>query len=90
MLSTTDKMLFLKRVSIFSGMSLEQVRVLTSHLDEQHFLPGELIFNEGDFSQELYILVAGQGPDHQELWRSPGTDHCRVQARRFFWGHGNF
>ncbi len=60
MLSTTDKMLFLKRVSIFSGMTLEQIRVLTSHLDEQHFLPGEVILLEGDFSQELYILVSGQ------------------------------
>jgi CRP/FNR family transcriptional regulator, cyclic AMP receptor protein len=59
-LSTTDKMLFLKRVSIFSSMTLEQVRVLTSHLDEQHFLPGEIIFKEGDFSPELYILVAGR------------------------------
>ncbi|MGE3538081.1 MAG: cyclic nucleotide-binding domain-containing protein [Candidatus Tectimicrobiota bacterium] len=60
MLSTTDKMLFLKRVSIFSGMTLEQVRVLTSHLEEQHFLPGEVVLLEGDFSQELYVLVSGQ------------------------------
>ena len=60
MLSPTDKMLFLKRVSIFSGMTLEQLRVLTSHLEEQHFLPGEVILYEGDFSQELYVLVSGR------------------------------
>jgi len=60
MLSTTDKMLFLKRVALFSGMTLEQLRVLTSHLEEQHFLPGEVIIYEGDFSQELYVLVSGQ------------------------------
>ena len=60
MLSPTDKMLFLKRVSLFSEMSLEQLRVLTSHLEEQHFLPGEVIMCEGDFSQELYILVSGR------------------------------
>src|SRR5438094_103488 len=59
MLSTTDKMLFLKRVSLFSGMTLEQLRVLTSHMEEQHFLPGEVIMYEGDFSQELYVLVSG-------------------------------
>jgi CRP/FNR family transcriptional regulator len=53
-------MLFLKRVSIFSSMTLEQIRVLTSHLNEQHFLTGEVILREGDFSQELYILVSGQ------------------------------
>ena len=44
---------------MFSGMSLEQLRVLSSHLNEQHFLPGEAIFAEGDFSQELYIVVTG-------------------------------
>src|SRR5437667_6210906 len=53
-------MLFLKRVSLFTEMSLEQIRVLTSHLEEQHFLPGEAIISEGDCSQELYILVSGR------------------------------
>jgi CRP-like cAMP-binding protein len=56
----TDKMLFLRRVSIFSGMTLEQLRVLSSHLNEQHFLAHEIIFSEGDFSQELYIVASGE------------------------------
>ena len=60
MLSTTDKMLFLKCVSLFAEMSLEQIRVLTAHLEEQHFLPGEAIISEGEFSQELYILMSGR------------------------------
>jgi len=59
-LSTIDKMLFLKRISMFSGMTPEQLRVLTSHMEEQHFLPGEVIMYEGDFSQELYVLVSGR------------------------------
>ena len=59
MLSTTDKILFLRRVSIFSGMSLEQLRVLSTHLEEQHFLRGEVVFQEGDFSQDLYVVVTG-------------------------------
>src|SRR5262244_1026374 len=53
-------MLFLRRVSLFAEMSLEQIRVLTSHLEEQHFLPGEVIMYEGDFTQELYVLVSGR------------------------------
>lgn len=59
MLSTTDKMLFLRRVSIFSGMTLEQLRVLSTHLEAQHFLRGEVIFHQGDFSQDLYIVASG-------------------------------
>ena len=60
MLATTDKILFLKRVPLFAKMSLEQIQVLTSHLEEQHFLPGEAIIYEGEFSQELYILMSGR------------------------------
>jgi CRP/FNR family cyclic AMP-dependent transcriptional regulator len=59
-LSSTDKMLFLRRVSIFSGMTLEQLRVLSTHLEAQHFLRGEVIFHEGDFSQDLYIIARGE------------------------------
>ena len=58
-LSTIDKMLFLKGVSPFSGMTPEQLRVLASHMEEQHFLRGEVIMYEGEFSQELYVLVSG-------------------------------
>lgn len=60
MLSTTDKMLFLRRVSLFASLTLEQLRVLTTHLREEHFLRGEVIFNEGDFNQELFIIVRGR------------------------------
>lgn len=80
MLSTTDKMLFLRRVPMFSGMTLEQLRVLTTHLEEQHFLRGEVIFEEGDFSQELYIVVSGRvrivkdaGGPHERTFTTYGS-----------------
>lgn len=74
MLSTTDKMLFLRRVSIFSGMTLEQLRVLSTHLEDQHFLRGEVIFEEGDFSQDLYMVVSGQ----VRIIIEYGTAHERI------------
>jgi CRP-like cAMP-binding protein len=73
-LSTTDKMLFLRRVSIFSGMTLEQLRVLSTHLEDQHFLRGEVIFEEGDFSQDLYMVVSGQ----VRIIIEYGTAHERI------------
>lgn len=85
MLSTTDKMLFLKRVSLFSGMTLEQLRVLTSHLEEQHFLPGEVILYEGDFSQELYILVSGQVRISKD-YRGPHERTLSVMTQGDFFG----
>jgi len=76
MLSIIDKMLFLKRVSMFSGMTPEQIRVLISHLEEQHFLSGEVIMYEGDFSQELYILVSGR----VRIVKDYGGSHERTLA----------
>ena len=76
MLSIIDKMLFLKRVSMFSGMTPEQIRVLIAHLEEQHFLSGEVIMYEGDFSQELYILVSGR----VRIVKDYGGSHERTLA----------
>jgi CRP-like cAMP-binding protein len=59
---------------MFSSMTLEQLRVLTSHLEEQHFLKGEVIIREGDFSQELYIIVNGR----VRIVKDYGKPHART------------
>ena len=79
MLSTTDKMIFLRRVSLFGGMALEQLRVLSAHLTEQHYLPDEVIFAEGDFSQELYIVISGE----IAIVKDYGSTHARVLNRLY-------
>jgi CRP/FNR family transcriptional regulator, cyclic AMP receptor protein len=74
MLSTTDKMIFLRRVSLFGGMALEQLRVLSAHLTEQHYLPDEVVVSEGEFSQELYIVVSGE----IAIIKDHGSTHART------------
>jgi len=59
-LSPTDILLFLKRIPLYSSMRLEQLRTVAAHLVEHNVLPGEVIFREGEFSHELYIIVAGK------------------------------
>ena len=73
MLATTDKMLFLKRVPLFAKMSLEQIQVLTSHLEEQHFLPGEAILRCGKV-----ILVFGPCEDVRQA--NDATDLAQKPA----------
>ena len=60
-------------------MTLEQLRVLSTHLEDQHFLRGEVIFEEGDFSQDLYMVVSGQiriiieyGTAHEQIINTLG------------------
>ncbi len=77
MLSTTDKMIFLRRVPLFGGMALEQLRVLSAHLSEHHYLPDEVVFSEGDFSQELYIVVSGE----IAIIKDYGSAHARGSSQ---------
>jgi HEAT repeat protein len=56
----TDLLLFLKRIPLYSSMHLEQLRTVAAHLVERDALPGEVIFREGEFSHELYLIVAGK------------------------------
>lgn len=58
-LSLTEVMLFLKRIPLYSSMSLEQLYTITTHLTERDIQPGEVIFQEGDSSCELYLIVSG-------------------------------
>lgn len=59
-LPLTDILLFLKRIPLYSSMHLEQLRTVAAHLTEHDVMPGEVIFREGEFSHELYIIVAGK------------------------------
>jgi HEAT repeat protein len=59
-LALTDILLFLKRVPLFSKMSLAQLRAIAGQLIERQFATDETIFDEGDFSQDLYLIVTGQ------------------------------
>jgi HEAT repeat protein/ATP/ADP translocase len=59
-LALTDTLLFLKRVPLFSKMTLAQLRAIAGQLIERHFSAGETIFDAGDFSQDLYLIVTGQ------------------------------
>jgi hypothetical protein len=59
-LALTDILLFLKRVPLFSKMSLAQLRAIAGQLIERQFSTAETIFEEGDFSQDLYLIVTGQ------------------------------
>jgi len=59
-LSLTDIMLFLKRIPLYSSMSLDQLRTIAAHMTEREVLLGEIIFREGDLNQELYLIVSGK------------------------------
>ena len=72
-LPLADVLLFLKRIPLYSSMHLEQLRTVAAHLVERDVLPGEVIFREGEFSHELYIIVAGKVEIVQQRANGPRT-----------------
>ncbi len=59
MLSTVEKVLFLKSIELFSqipGEELAQVALIST---EEQREPGEEIFAEGDAGDALYLVLAG-------------------------------
>lgn len=72
-LSLTDVMLFLKRVPLYSSMTLDQLRTIAACLTEREMFPGETIFHQGDLSHELYLIVSGRVDIVQHYGVTPHT-----------------
>lgn len=60
MLTTIEKVITLKTVSIFSQTADEVLAEMASILKEQTAQAGETIVRKGEFGDSLYIIVAGQ------------------------------
>jgi CRP/FNR family transcriptional regulator len=59
MASESESNPILSRVALFSGLSENERRAITSRIVRQHADAGTLIFNEGDACQGLFIVEAG-------------------------------
>jgi CRP-like cAMP-binding protein len=60
MLSTVEKVIILKTVSIFSETSDEVLVEAASFLEEVEIRAGETIFEKGDVDKCMYIIIEGQ------------------------------
>ncbi len=60
MLTTIEKVITLKTVSIFSQTADEVLAEIASILKEQTVQAGETIVRKGDIGNSLYIIVEGQ------------------------------
>jgi CRP-like cAMP-binding protein/HEAT repeat protein/ATP/ADP translocase len=66
MLSTIEKIIFLKEVPFFQGMTVNQLKILANVCEEQLFNEDERIFNQGDAGGVLYVVVTGKVALEQE------------------------
>ena len=70
-----ERLLALRQIPLFAGLSLEQLEAVNQFAVEKVYLPDEVIVKEGDPGGELYLLIAGnvrvykryRTPDESEL-----------------------
>ncbi len=49
----------LKTLPLFSGLTPRELKIVDSLLHQRQFLAGEVVFDEGEEGQALYILLSG-------------------------------
>ena len=55
-----EHLLMLRSVPLFATMTLEQLEAIHLCLSDQHYTRKELVFNEGDVGDEMYIVASGE------------------------------
>ncbi|HEX9924299.1 MAG TPA: HEAT repeat domain-containing protein, partial [Anaerolineae bacterium] len=66
LLSTVEKIIFLKQVPFFKGMTVYQLDVLAKICEEEFFNEDQWVFNQGDPGGILYVIVTGSVGIEQE------------------------
>ncbi len=85
MLSTIEKVIFLKEVPFFSGMTVTQLRALAGIAEEVSFQGDEMIFREGEPGTSLYVIVNGRvGIEHAAEGSSSVARLATLEPRHYF------
>jgi CRP-like cAMP-binding protein len=60
MLTTMEKILFLRKVPIFDGLSPDELKAISYTLTEEEVSPDQVVFRQGDMGDRMYIIVGGK------------------------------
>jgi len=89
MLSTIDRIIFLKEVPFFADMTVEQLKVLANVCEEVFFEKDTTIFKDEDPGGTLYVVVNGRVGIEQEKRAGSFARLADVEAHSYF-GEANF
>ena len=59
MYTTLDKIIMLKGVDLFSSLTADELFALAKIATEERYLNGEIIFNEGEPGDSMYVIIHG-------------------------------
>ncbi len=59
-ISVPDKILHLRRIRIFEGLSITELAAVASVTEEIVFQPGETVIKEGEPGETMYLILEGE------------------------------
>jgi len=65
MITTVEKVLFLKSIDLFRGLPGEELATIAEIAEEEPFAAGDPVFAEGEPGDALYLLVEGAVKVHR-------------------------
>ena len=78
MISTIEKVLFLKGVDLFKNIPGEELASIAQITDDVGYAPSETIFCEGDPGDAMYLIVDGRVKVHSgdDVFAELGNSQC--------------
>ena len=86
LLSTVEKIIFLKEVPFFRGMTIDQLKVLADICEEKRFPEQTYIFEEGDPGGVFYVIVEGRVAIEQKGDREGSVTRLAVMGSHQYFG----
>ncbi len=89
MLSTIDRIIFLKEVPFFQSMTIAQLKTIATFCEEKFFEKDARVFEKGEPGGVLYVVVNGRVAIEQEKRQGSFARLADVDAYASF-GEANF
>jgi CRP-like cAMP-binding protein len=85
MLSTIEKVIFLKKVPFFQSMTIDQLKAIATVCEEELFEEDTVIFEQDDLGGTLYVIVSGKvGIEHEGTRKGSVVRVATLGAHSYF------
>jgi len=82
--SISDKIILLKRIEIFEGLSVSELAAVASITEEMDTPAGDLVIQEGSFGETMYLVIQGEVSVIKDLDGKNELELDRIMSGDYF------
>ena len=80
----TDKILLLKKIEMFEGLTVSELAAVGSVTEEVRFQPGEVVIKRGEMGETMYLMISGEVSVHIGDESGNEIEVDRIKAGDYF------